>query len=114
MIQCRGGSSETLELIRRVTARLPDEVSNLVENRIVFVAVGSAHGYGQTWRHKHLSAGSGWGDERPNWVIIFSEDGITEGLIAHEIAHAFLEHNATSPALEDEANDLASKWGFSR
>ena len=38
------------------------------------------------------------------------------GIIAHELAHVFLRHDPTTNRLkaEEEADGLASEWGFSR
>jgi hypothetical protein len=94
ILQCRGCSSESLDLIEEVVARLPTEPQSFARSRVVFVAVGERYGHGQTWKHSHLSAGSSWGDPRGNWVVVVAEDSLTERLIAHEIAHAFLGHDS--------------------
>jgi hypothetical protein len=50
-------------------------------------------------------------------VIVLSEDGITERLIPHEIAHAWSNHGGIVSATEEEeeeeeADRLATEWGF--
>jgi hypothetical protein len=56
------------------------------------------------------------------WIILLDEritdegEEVTMGIIAHEIAHAWLKHDrhhyATPPECEIEAADLAKAWGF--
>ena len=56
------------------------------------------------------------------WIILLAEqimeegEQVAQGIIAHEIAHAWLKHNRhspeTSPECEIEAANLARQWGF--
>lgn len=61
---------------------------------------------------------------KENKIVVISEEGIKPNLIAHELAHAFLEHNKVldpfsknfkieeANKIEREANHLIKKWGF--
>ncbi len=115
-VALRGGSSSVQKLLNEVTAALPQQVQRFVMERVCFIVVGSAHGHGQTWNRRYLKPAQAWGDdpEPAEWVITLSEDGITQQIVAHEIAHAFEAHNGEGPEVEAEADRLAAKWGFPR
>ena len=115
-VALRGGSSSVQKLLNEVAAALPQQVQRFVMEKVCFIVVGSAHGHGQTWHKRSLRPSQAWGDdpELAEWIITLSEDGITQQIVAHEIAHAFQAHNGEGPEVEAEADKLASEWGFSR
>ncbi len=81
-------------------ARLPEEVYQFTLQKISFHA-----GQSQTIKVD--------GIKKPYMIILKRTD--SESLIAHEIAHAYLNFTKTKYASDDqetEADELRKKWGF--
>ena len=81
-------------------ARLPEEVYQFSLQKISFHA-----GQSQTIQVKEL--------KKPYMIILKRTD--SESLIAHEIAHAYLNYTETKNNVDDqelEADELRKKWGF--
>ena len=116
-VSYRGNSSYVQGLLDEVTAALPQQVQRFVMEKVCFIAVGKAHGHGQTWHKRSLLPSQAWGDdpepEPAEWVITLSEDGIKSQIVAHEIAHAVLNHPKDEND-EAEADALAANWKFPR
>ena len=83
-------------------ARLPEEVYQFTLQQISFHA-----GQSQTIQVKEV--------KKPYMIILKRTD--SESLIAHEIAHAYLNYTRTknkSDAQETDADELRKKWGFKK
>jgi hypothetical protein len=83
-------------------ARLPEEVYQFTIQNISFHA-----GQSQTIQVDEINK---------RYMIILKRTD-SESLIAHEIAHAYLNYNKTknkSPDQETEAEELRKKWGFKK
>jgi hypothetical protein len=83
-------------------ARLPEEVYQFTLQNISFHA-----GQSQTIQVKQI--------KKPYMIILKRTD--SESLIAHEIAHAYLNYKKTknkSGDQEAEADELRKKWGFKK
>ncbi len=83
-------------------ARLPEEVYQFTLQKISFHA-----GQSQTIQVEEIN--------KPYMIILKRTD--SESLIAHEIAHAYLNYNktkSTSDNQEVEADELRKKWGFKK
>ena len=108
-----GGSPKVQRLLDRVTAQLPPEVESFVVQQICFIAVGASHGHGQTWNRRHINPSQAWESGVAEWVVVLTEERVTERLAAHEIAHAWSGHgDGPRDKEEEEANRLATQWGF--
>ena len=97
-----GHNPETERLITEVVARLPEPVASFVRAHCAFLSLGVGHTAG--WRG-------------PFWLIVLRDDLTpadihAPSLVAHQIAHAWLQHD------EDQADDerhvaaLIRTWGF--
>jgi hypothetical protein len=104
------GDRRTRETIIRVLNRLPGDALDLAVDKCVFLSVGGAV-EGQCRPRSQLDR---------DWLIFIEDQprrlGL-ETLIAHEIAHAFLEHLVREPVppedeREREVQELLHKWGF--
>ena len=83
-------------------ARLPEEVYQFTIQEISFHA-----GQSQTIQVEQI--------KKPYMIILKRTD--SESLIAHEIAHAYLNYTRTrnkSDDQETEADELRKKWGFKK
>jgi hypothetical protein len=83
-------------------ARLPEDVYQFTLQKISFHA-----GQSQTIQVKQV--------KKPYMIILKRTD--SESLIAHEIAHAYLDYTKTilgSDDQEEEADELRKKWGFKK
>lgn len=121
----------TERLIVRTISRLPPEVAEFAVSDCRFISIGrTAYGVtfpGRVGAHGLLLAALK--EKRPlpeeaptaprwKWVIVLSEhlpDNAAEGIIAHEIAHAFLQHDRLGEApadCEEQAASLVHDWGF--
>ena len=83
-------------------ARLPEEVYQFTLQKISFHA-----GQSQTIQVEQI--------KKPYMIILKRTD--SESLIAHEIAHAYLNYTRTinkSDDQETEADELRKKWGFKK
>jgi hypothetical protein len=83
-------------------ARLPEEVYQFTLQNVSFHA-----GQSQTIQVDEI--------KKPYMIILKRTD--SESLIAHEIAHAYLNHTETknkSNDQEEEADELRKKWGFKK
>jgi hypothetical protein len=83
-------------------ARLPEEIYQFTVQNISFHA-----GQSQTIQVQEI--------EKPYMIILKRTD--SESLIAHEIAHAYLNHAKTKTKWdeqESEAEELRKKWGFKK
>jgi hypothetical protein len=81
-------------------SRLPEEVYQFTLQKIAFHA-----GQSQTVQVEKI--------KKPFMIILKRTD--SESLIAHEIAHAYLNYQETKNNWEDEelqADELRKKWGF--
>jgi hypothetical protein len=86
--------------------RLPEDVREYVYEHCMFLW---GDDFGRTWPGD-LFAGK--------WIIVLHPDLPAEevhGVIAHEIAHAYLQHHVAEapPTCEVEAAELTKSWGFS-
>jgi hypothetical protein len=83
-------------------ARLPQEVYQFTVQKISFHA-----GQSQTIQVEEI--------KKPYMIILKRTD--SESLIAHEIAHAYLNHTKTNTMSDDqevEADELRKNWGFKK
>ena len=83
-------------------ARLPEEVYQFTLQKTSFHA-----GQSQTVQIEEM--------DKPYMIILKRTD--SESLIAHEIAHAYLNYKKTknkSGDQEEEADELRKKWGFKK
>jgi len=83
-------------------ARLPEEAYQFTLQKISFHA-----GQSQTIQVKEI--------KKPYMIILKRTD--SESLIAHEIAHAYLNYTKTKNSgidLEAEADELRKSWGFKK
>jgi len=83
-------------------ARLPEIVYQFTLQKISFHA-----GQSQTIQVKEI--------KKPYMIILKRTD--SESLIAHEIAHAYIDYTRTKNKSEDqetEADELRKKWGFKK
>ncbi len=84
--------------------RLPADVQEYVLDNCVFLGVGDTT-IGTVLHGKYIKG---------NWIVNLLES-VDKCSIAHEIAHAFLEHDRLSPPndCEQRACELTAQWGFS-
>lgn len=113
-----GDNGEMWQRIVRTVTRLPAAVQEFVFERCAFMSVGRA-AYGLVMPPNTAAAADylHWAHDR--WIVFLSDDlpeAHAPGIIAHEIAHAYLGHDRTAPGLtagvEIEAAELAAAWGF--
>lgn len=110
------GDDDRLRLaLASVLVRLPKRVRHFVQRRCQILSIGLGSG-AITWPASIV-------DKRVKWLIVMSETKFRsqrrrESTIAHEVAHAWLGHNRLdpdiSPDVEEEADNQAVAWGFSR
>jgi len=112
-----GESNEIKADLARVLMCLPERVRDFVIERCAVLSIGY-YAFGITWPAR-IAKGRRVGLNR-SWIIVVSEDlssGEQQGIIAHEIAHAYLGHARMSPDLpedcEAQACKLVAQWGFS-
>jgi hypothetical protein len=106
-----GHDEETRQRILKTIARLPDKVARFALKRCVYFSAGRAN-HGMVLPPRAL--------ERGRWVVILTEnmpERSSESIIAHEIAHAWLKHDAfafdiNAAEVEVAAAQLAHEWGF--
>lgn len=112
-----GEDIDTKQTIVEGVARLPLEVQEFVLDRCCFASVGrNALAQvlpGRVGLHPVEQKASNM------WIIILTEgfrpDEDNRGMVAHEIAHAWLGHDRLGeppPDCEDQAANLAKQWGF--
>lgn len=112
-----GDSERLLHAIRRVVSKLPKDNARFVLQRCVFISIGLGS-FGMTLPAR-IATHAVEKRTRNMWLIILDEriaDDEAEGLVAHEIAHAWLHHDQLSPDTPDsgeaDAAILAKSWGF--
>jgi len=100
------------ELRRQITltvSRLPSDVAEWVREHCVFMAFEKGD-YGEVW------PGTAFAGE--DWWFVFLKSPLPKrhahGIIAHEIAHAWLHHDKFNvpPDGEEQAHRQARAWGF--
>ena len=122
-----GGDQETHELITKTISRLPEEIIEFALSSCVFMSVGRSD-YGLVMppdtKAEKPDPKIGVDDRFFYWAhdrwLIFLADHLPDddalGIIAHEIAHAYLGHDRLNYKLtmevEREAANLAKAWGF--
>ena len=103
-----GDSPSTEIIIIRTLQALPSKIRKYALAKCVFLSIGNA--LGTVWPSYIINR-----RERP-WLILLKDGGITDGEVAHEVAHAWLKHDRmdpeTGPACEIEACRLARECGF--
>ena len=88
--------------IDKTLAKLPDEVQEFVDKNVQFI-----EGRASTIRKEQII-------EKPFFIILRANN--SEFTIAHEVAHAWLNHDereadpSTYDKNQKEANQLAKKW----
>ena len=97
-----GHNPETERLITEVVARLPEPVASFVHAHCAFLSLGVGHTAG--WRG-------------PFWLIVLRDDLTpadihAQSLVAHQIAHAWLQHNQDQADDERHVAALTRTWGF--
>lgn len=105
-------TDQMISAVVRTVHKLPDKVKDFVYENCKF---SSPFGGGSA-----LYVKSNHVVERP-WLITLAENLTDESIIAHEIAHAFLDHKGGSELVEieeamkeeTEVCSLAKQWGFS-
>ena len=112
------GDDDRLRLaLASVLVRLPKRVRHFVQRRCQILSIGGLGVWGITWPASIVDK------RKVKWLIVMSEtayrsQGRRESAIAHEVAHAWLGHNRLdpdiSPDVEEEADNQAVAWGFSR
>ena len=117
-----GGSDDKQMALVRTLVRLPEDVRDLALDSVRFIGVGE-----ETVRGLFVPV-EVWPETLPDmepepqpefYVLCVSEDLEGEdymSVVAHEIAHIWLGHDAFGPADgpgEDEAYALTRDWGFS-
>jgi hypothetical protein len=105
------------ETLIRVIAALPREVQDFALDRCHFTSVGRSSWAltlpGRVGTHRFD------GDSENMWVIVLSENlelSDEDGIVAHEIAHAWSGHDRLGeqpPDCEIVASNLTQQWGFS-
>ena len=97
----------------RVIAQLPEIVRDYTLERCRFVSVGEElNGVVLPGRIGRTSL------NEPTWIVVLSErieDEDLDGIVAHEIAHAWFGHDRLGMPPEDcetKAANLALAWGF--
>ena len=104
-------------LIAETVCRLPIEVQERIIDEVVFVGIDGVYG-----QFKIFGLNSGYKDGLiPMILVNFSSmrrksKKFKLTVIAHEIAHFFLQHEDSigGKEIEIEADDLCEKWGFGR
>jgi hypothetical protein len=104
------GDSEEMEIaIVRTIAKLPEEVAGFAVEECCYLSVG------RSCLGMVLPGDIG----KEKWIILLDErisKRDLHGAIAHEIAHAWLKHDRTSPDCpvdcEVQAATLTKAWGF--
>jgi hypothetical protein len=106
-------STELEGCIVRVLAGLPKRVAEYAIKRCIFL---EAMPYGQVLPGRIVTVRSGG---KPRWIVLFSHRlpaKHADGIIAHEIAHAWCRHDRYAMDItaecEVEASNLAGTWGF--
>lgn len=101
--------------IVQTLARLPDDVREFALESCRFLSVGRAD-LGMVLPGR---VGASEVVSEPRWLVLLEENVLSEdvhGIVAHEIAHAFLGHDRLSidtPAdCEKQAASRAREWGF--
>ena len=97
-----GHNPETERLITEVVARLPEPVASFVHAHCAFLSLGVGHTAG--WRG-------------PFWLIVLRDDLTpadihAPSLVAHQIAHAWLQRDEDQADDERHAAALIRTWGF--
>jgi len=94
-------------ILDETIGRLPGEIQAFVQRECCFLVL-APEGLGYTVHRDHLQ-------EQP-WLIILRADmdaADAPGVVAHEIAHAWLGHRVGHvPEEEDAALALVQTWGF--
>lgn len=102
-------------------AKLPANVQEFALQKCTFIAIGKGT-HGESWPASYFCPQTDGGEKavQNQWVIILNETAIhkqREYVIAHEVAHAWLEHDL--PLRQDDyrlrefdADELAKSWGF--
>ena len=113
-----GECPDTHTQIIETVARLPEEVRDFVSGQCRFISAGRSI-YGMV-----LPGSIGVDDvsQAPEniWIVLLRDPlpkRDAHGIIAHEIAHAFLKHDRLSPDgypgdSEQQVAGLAKQWGF--
>jgi len=83
--------------LNRALARLPKEVYKFVVDNVRFCA-----GHSQMLQVKEL---------KKHFIIILGKSD-SQTTVAHEIAHAYLNHTDLTKDREERAEELRLKWGF--
>jgi len=97
--------NEVMWLIIKTVQKLPEEVKQFVYDNCEFGSMSESELYGCCI------------DVKRPWLILLKNE-VTEFTVAHEIAHAKLNHTravVTGPTWkesEEAANNLVKKWGF--
>ncbi len=97
----------------RVLVKLPEDVRHYALDRCTVLSIGRA-ARGIVWPSRIVDR------RRCKWLIVMDEECSLdlESAIAHELAHAWLQHDRLSPDVdpncEAAADSLAVEWGFSR
>jgi hypothetical protein len=98
-------------LIVQTVMRLPDEVKEYVYEDCRIAAIGGEDTLGAVF-----APGTQWFVMLDATIAKKFDDKTAMGIIAHEIAHAWLKHDKGDWRLkttcEPEAADLAAQWGF--
>jgi len=85
--------------IEQIIEKLPPNVKEFVENNVEFSWINNVGAITlPTKKYKPI-------------IIVYTKE-IPAFIIAHEIAHAWLEHISSSTQVEEEADKQAEKWGF--
>jgi hypothetical protein len=106
-----GDDANTYRRIVETIGKLPDRVAHFALDRCVYFSAGRAN-RGMVLPARTLGRGK--------WVVILTEtipERIAQGVIAHEIAHAWLKHDRYAfkidgAGVESAAAQLAREWGF--
>jgi len=120
------GDDAVLErTIVETLARLPDDVRVFALDQCCFLSVGGAnHGMvlpGRIGRQEadYTDVGPGESLDGDPWLVLLSESlppRDAHGIVAHEIAHAWLGHDRlsldVSPECEIDTANLTGRWGF--
>lgn len=113
-----GGAYESDDmqiLIAKTIFRLPKELWEQVSMEIIFICCDGIYGQYEYWNWSPLRVG------KPFHFIILNLSGIADVeekffVIAHEIAHFILGHYfgniKDDQDIENEADQLCKKWGF--
>ena len=112
------GCNEDRELILAVLLELPAKVQNYAIERCFFISMWEGD-LGRVLPGR-IGTRSNTGEEK--WLVLLNateldklEEEEAMGWVAHEIAHAYLEHDrlgSTDEKVEEDAAHLAAEWGF--